>query len=607
MMSSAVGVVDRWSPRLAGRDSAGRLAHAAIAAAGVAACAVAAAVTLSGLTAEYAVLQATARAAIVGVPIAVGLYALHGASSRFGQLLILTGFIVCLGTLSESPDPWLYSIGRVVGWTIEVALVYLILSFPTGRLPARVDRVLVGLIGAVVLCLYLPTALLVEDYPVPSTVTACGESCPPNAFMVVANEPAVVEDLMRPLRELLTIALFVCVTIRVGLRIRSASPLAKRALGPVLAVSIFRLVVFLTALVARRLAPESAVPEVASWLLGLAIPLLAVAFLVGVWRWRLFIAEAMQRLAMRLQGRFRPPELRRALAEEFDDPTLEFVHRAGDHWVDAAGEEIPAPEATAEQALSDILDGGERVAAILHDPALSEDAAFTATATAYALMTLESERLAAQTDRLLSEVREARMRARSAAEEERRRIEHDLHDGAQQRLIALGIKLELAAERTAALDPGAAKLMRGLGAEVDQALDEVRALARGDLPAELGLGDALRTAARSSALPVTVLEIAVRRYPHEIETAAFFCCLEALQNASKHARDATVVVVELADDDHALSLEVRDDGDGFDERAVGAGIGLASMRERIEAVGGEVSIRSRPGGGTRVRARIPIA
>ena len=251
----------------------------------------------------------------------------------------------------------------------------------------------------------------------------------------------------------------------------------------------------------------------ASWLLGLAIPLLAVAFLVGVWRWRLFIAEAMQRLAMRLQGRFRPPELRRALAEEFDDPTLEFVHRAGDHWVDVAGEEIPAPEATAEQALTEVFDGGERVAAILHDPALSEDAAFTATATAYALMTLESERLAAQTDRLLSEVREARMRARSAAEEERRRIEHDLHDGAQQRLIALGIKLELAAERTAALDPGAANLMRGLGAEVDQALDEVRALARGDLPAELGLGDALRTAARSSALPVTVLEIAVRRYP----------------------------------------------------------------------------------------------
>ena len=166
----------------------------------------------------------------------------------------------------------------------------------------------------------------------------------------------------------------------------------------------------------------------------LAIPLLAVAFLVGVWRWRLFIAEAMQRLAMRLRGASGRPSCGRALAEEFDDPTLEFVHRRGRPWVDVTGEEIPVPEATAEQALTEIFDGGQRVAAILHDPALSEDAAFTATATAYALMTLESERLAAQTDRLLSEVREARMRARSAAEEERRRIEHDLHDGAQQRL-----------------------------------------------------------------------------------------------------------------------------------------------------------------------------
>ena len=94
----------------------------------------------------------------------------HAASARFGRLLILTGFGWFLATLSESPDPWLYSIGRVAGWTVEVALVYLILAFPTGRLPARVDRVLVGLIAAVVLCLYVPTAVLVEHYPLPEPV-----------------------------------------------------------------------------------------------------------------------------------------------------------------------------------------------------------------------------------------------------------------------------------------------------------------------------------------------------------------------------------------------------------------------------------------------------
>jgi signal transduction histidine kinase len=105
---------------------------------------------------------------------------------------------------------------------------------------------------------------------------------------------------------------------------------------------------------------------------------------------------------------------------------------------------------------------------------------------------------------------------------------------------------------------------------------------------------------------VTVLATGVRRYPCEIESAAYFCCLEAMQNAARHARDATVVVVELCDEDGVLSVEARDDGDGFDERAVTPGAGLANMRERILAVGGVATIDSRPGRGTRVRARIPL-
>ena len=105
---------------------------------------------------------------------------------------------------------------------------------------------------------------------------------------------------------------------------------------------------------------------------------------------------------------------------------------------------------------------------------------------------------------------------------------------------------------------------------------------------------------------MTVLGTGVRRYAREIESAAYFCCLEAMQNAAKHARNATVVVVELSDEDGALRVEARDDGDGFDERSVTPGAGLASMRERISAVGGVATIHSRPGRGTRVCARIPL-
>jgi signal transduction histidine kinase len=593
-----------WRPAPAAPGTVG------IAAAGLAACGVAAALTASGPDSQD-VAQATARALIVGTPIAVGLYARrHAATARFGSILIVAGFGMFMATLSESHDAWLYSVGRVSGWLVEIVLLYLILAFPTGRLSSRVDRVLTGAIVLVVLCLYLPTAFLVDTYPLPNPWVDCSDGCPGNAFMLVDSQPAFVDDVVRPLREILTVALFAAGTARVAWRMRGASSLTQRALGPVLAVALFRLGAFAVTLTGRRVAPDSPLVDVGVWLLALAAPLLALAFLVGVWRWRLFMAEAMQRLASRLRAHPGPEHLREALADAFDDPSLDidyWLEDGGGHWADAAGDRVAPPVATPQRAVTEVIDGHRRVAAILHDPALQDERAFTETAAAYALMTLDNHRLSAQTTSLVREVRESRARIQSSADDERRRIEHDLHDGAQQRLVALRIKLELAAERADETNGGAAELLRGLGTEVEDALDEVRALARGIYPAPLadrGLVEALRSAALRSVLPTTVLAAGIRRYPREIETAAYFCCLEALQNAAKHARDATAVVVDLSDNGE-LRFEVRDDGGGFDPLTVATGVGLTSMRDRVAAVGGEVTIQSRPGHGTRVRARIP--
>jgi signal transduction histidine kinase len=208
-----------------------------------------------------------------------------------------------------------------------------------------------------------------------------------------------------------------------------------------------------------------------------------------------------------------------------------------------------------------------------------------------------------------SEVRASRARILASAYDERRRIERDLHDGAQQRLVALRIRLELAAEAVAAGRAEPVALLRELGAEAEVALEEVRSLAHGIYPAplaDLGLAGALQAVALCGPVPTTVMAEAGRRYPRDVETAAYFCCLEAMQNAAKHAGGATVIRVALSEGEGALGLEVCDDGPGFDPESTTPGAGLTNMRDRLAAVGGELEVRSTPGTGTRVLAHIPL-
>ena len=260
------------------------------------------------------------------------------------------------------------------------------------------------------------------------------------------------------------------------------------------------------------------------------------------------------------------------------------------------------PAAATGRAVTEILDGDRRVAAIVHDAALEDDRAFIDTATSYALMTLDNHRLSAQTSSLLRAVRESRARIQAAADDERRRIERDLHDGAQQRLVALRIKLELAAERTddghANGDEGAA-VLRGLGGDVEEALEEVRSLARGIYPAPLadrGLVEGLRAAALRNPLPTTVL---------------------AAGDPAPLARDRERRLL-LLPGGAAERGEARGGRQRRGDRAVGrrrrpcasrcattapasipatvaGGVGFTNMRDRVAAVNGELTISSSPG------------
>jgi signal transduction histidine kinase len=203
----------------------------------------------------------------------------------------------------------------------------------------------------------------------------------------------------------------------------------------------------------------------------------------------------------------------------------------------------------------------------------------------------------------------SRQRIVATADAERRRIERNLHDGAQQHLVALAVKVRLA-RQLAEMDPVQAnKILEELGGDVQDALTELRTLAHGIYPpllADRGLGEALTAAATRSPLPTKVQIDGVSRYKQEVEAAVYFCTLEALQNAGKYAGDEASATIHLWEDAGALLFEVVDTGKGFDAQRQGIGAGFTNMSDRLGAIGGTLRVESAPGKGTKVGGTIPI-
>jgi len=574
-------------------------------------------VTLAGIAAAVALyadrppLVALARASVVSIPLAVGFYALRQRpNERFGRVLVIAGAAWFVTTLAESEDERVYALGRFAGWLVEVLLVYLILIFPSGRLPAPADRRLVAALAAVVAIFYVPRLVLAADFEVPSPFTSCVEHCPGNAFFPFQTEPGIHAALLKPAGAFLVFAVMAAVIVRLWRRAASATPLTRRMLVPVLAVCVAREAILGVAIVAREFDPAAPVIEVAAWLLALAFPAIAVAFLIGVLRWRLFAGSALQRLAECVRRAPDGPTLRDAFARAFDDPSLEIAYPAaapGD-WMDARGRPVTLPDASAGRCVSEVRDQGSVIAVLVHDEGLRARPDLVEAGIALAGMVLDNQRLAAEAELSMRELRRSRARIASSAGEERRRLERDLHDGAQQRLVALRIELELAEELVRQNPPAGAARLHELEHELDEALDDLRSLAHGVYPsllADHGLVDALRSVAARSRLPIVLVAEDIERYEVAVESAVYFCVLEALQNVLKHARTARRIVVKLdggAGDE--LTFSVRDDGLGTPDLRPGAGI--TNMRDRLAAVDGFVEVTSTQGVGTLVRGKVPV-
>ena len=512
-----------------------------------------------------------------------------------------------VATLGASADPTLYSAGRVGDWVAELFMGVVVLAFPTGRLTAPIDRLLALLLVVNVCLLYIPSALLVDSFPVPNPATLCTSGCPANAFNVLGWEPAWVDGVLRPVRETMTVLLALAVIARLAWRAVTSSRLMRRALVPLLVAAIARMVLLALSLATRPGDPELAATF--SEMLHLGVALIAGGFLLGLLNWRVYVAESLQTLAERVSGHLDATQLRAAIARALGDPSVEILRPGRAGWIDSDGRPATPPAPGSGRQLTEIGDGGRRVAAIVHDELPGEQAVFVAAVATIAMLSLDNDELDSRLRSSSYALAESRARLAVAADDQRRRIQRDLHDGAQQRLIALRIRLELARELAERDPAAAAAAIAGLGDQVDAALADLRDLAAGVYPpllADRGLVRALEAAASGSPVPVSVIaEAGFGRFPRTVESAVYFCCLEAMQNVAKHAAAAGEVVVSLAEDD-GIRFAVEDDGRGFDLDATVAGTGLVSMRDRLEAIGGSLLVESAPGSGTRVAGHVPV-
>ncbi|HEX8101168.1 MAG TPA: sensor histidine kinase [Solirubrobacteraceae bacterium] len=532
-----------------------------------------------------------------------GLYAwARRPENRIGPLMVAIGFAWLLAELTSTDVDVLHSVGllaETLPWTI---LVHMLLAFPSGRVRSRLERGFLFIGYGILLPLQL---LFVVTFDPLSQ--RCG--CPENLFLVARADG--VADAAQATQSAVGLAGVLALAWVIARRWREAQAGDRRALRPVLlagGVTVGLLVVTLAADLTSLNDTAEEVIDVAGEIAMGAVPF---AFLVGLLRSRLSRASAVAALIERLgAGDGRRGTLHQALADALGEPDLVVAYRvslpdAGEGYVDADGAPVDlAP--TPGTVWTPVELEGRTVGALRHSAALEdEDPGAVRTVAAAAALALENERLQAELRARIEELRRSRARLVEAADAERRRLERDLHDGAQQRLVALALNLRLARSRVEKDPAAAAELLDESREELAHATAELRELARGIHPAiltERGLGPAVGALASRAGVPVEVGALPGERLPAPIEAAAYFVVSEAITNVDRYARAAHASVTVERVNGHVV-VEVRDDGVGGADPA--AGTGLRGLADRVAALDGRLEVRSPAGGGTTLRAELP--
>jgi len=540
---------------------------------------------------------------ILGLSIAGAAWMVKRPDSSMGLALAMfaaTGVVVALQSVEE---PLIFSIGVLGDWPAFIATVYVLVAFPSGRITRWTGWLIIGFFTAVLALFFLPYVLLSPVITGGHPLAECSPVCPDNGLQVGAISLDGLLEIGRLEAYGATIGgALLAAWLLYGLVV--ASRPRRRTLIWVSSTGIAFAVVFavrqLTAFVID--APPD-VTEPARWSLAVLRTLLPWAFIAALVDADMFAGRALRRMLNVLSRRPTVRDWEIEMAAALDDPRLRIgfwsVEEA--RYIGTDGRDIDGERGTGDLRWLSVDEGGRPAAGILHDSALDGDPELLAAAARATL-------IARTTIYMEDEIVEARARALSATADERKRLERDLHDGAQQRLIALRIRLGIAAEE---VDGETRQLLEELGADVGETLNELRRFGQGahsSRLAEEGLEGALRRAARQAS----PLIVRVRSQPdmpalsHEVKAGVYFTCVEALQNAAKYAGRGATATVWIAHSEHGLRFAIDDDGGGFDPTRTPSGSGLTNIRQRVAALGGSVDVVSHLGEGTSVRGRVPL-
>jgi signal transduction histidine kinase len=506
--------------------------------------------------------------------------------SRSGLLMTAVGFAFLLPELARDHDgPFSQTMAAWFSDLWTLFFVPLLLTYLTGgRLRTLADRALVTAVAVEIVVLAPLWLVFAEDHPT----------------LLLLFPDQRVAGAIDTVQRTLYLAISVGTAAVVAGRWRAASPPGRRAMLPSVGGALCLLLY--AALLTGDLVGGGPRAEVLLWVTACSIALVPLAFLTGLLRSRLARGE-LAGLFGELHG-MQPARLQAALARVLGDPAFTIASAGPEGgFVDVEGRPVALPGPDAGRRVAPVDRDGVQIAALVYDRSLDDDPELLEAVGGAAAIALENRLLQVQADLRLAELQASRQRLVTAADAERRRIERNLHDGAQQRLVTLALQLTLIQRRIR--DGGdAAALVATASDELAASLAELRELARGIHPAALeqGLETALEGLVLRSAVPARLVAEPGARLPRHVEFAAYFVASEALANTAKYAH-ASAVTVRLMHGDAVAVIEIADDGIGGADPA--AGSGLRGLADRVEALGGRLRVASPPDGGTVVSAELP--